>query len=271
MNKDGWMFVKSCILGDGSLTPIQREGRNTVMLSFTHGAQQKSWLQAKADKLNAMFNRKCVVGERDVFDQRTNKTYKSCQFALTSTELIPLYKIAYPDGKKTFTKELLEGLGAEHLAVLWADDGGIEPKARVGRIHLYEPEDQCIIVKEWVESVCGAVGRYEDYEKAGTGRLRYPASEMVKIALAIKPHLHESMFYKVDMQYKNNTSVKFLITASSPNDELPTVESLPALSELSAGEWVTLAKKVGLSYTKAGTKESLRKRIVERLEAINGR
>lgn len=238
------------------------------MISFTHCTQQKSWLQAKADRLNAIFNRSCTVGERDVFDDRTNKTYQSCQFALTSTELLSLYDVAYPNGKKQFTVELLEGLTAEHLAVLWADDGNLEPKRRVGRLNLYEPEDQCSVVNNWIESVCGAIGRYEDYEKKGVGRLRYPPSEMVKIANAIAPYLHNSMSYKIDMQYKNNTKVA--LTVSSPNRELPKLETLPEIDEMSWTEWSALAKKVGVAASKNGDKSSLRSRIVEVLVFLSG-
>lgn len=240
------------------------------MLSFTHCTQQKPWLQAKADRLNAIFNRNCTVGEREQYDERTSKTYGTCQFSLTSKALIPLYEIAYPGGKKQFTEELLEGLGAEHLAVLWADDGGLEPKARVGRIHVYEPEDQCNIIIDWVKSVCGAIGRYEDYEKVKTGRVRYPATEMIKIAIAIKPYLHESMFYKINMQYKNSTKVKLMLAASSPNNELPTIESLPSFSELTVREWRVIAKSVGVSAVNHGSKESLRERIIKNIKLISG-
>lgn len=271
MDKDNWLFVKSCILGDGSLTPIRRQNRNTVMISFTHCKQQKTWLQAKADELNAVFDRKCVVGERQQFDARTNRTYETCQFSLTSQKLLPLYEIAYPNGKKQFTKELLDELDARHLAVLWADDGNLEPKARVGRLNLYEPENQCNIVNNWIKSVCGAHGRYEDYEGNGFGRLRFPASEMIKIALAIKSYLHKSMSYKIDMQYKNSTKVKLLLSASSPNNELPSLDTLPEASELTAAQWWAIAKQVGVSAYKRGTKEELRQRIVENIKFISGR
>jgi hypothetical protein len=30
------LFVKGCLIGDGSLTPITREGRDTIGISFTH-------------------------------------------------------------------------------------------------------------------------------------------------------------------------------------------------------------------------------------------
>lgn len=270
MDTDDWLFVKSCILGDGSLTPIRRQGRNTIMISFTHCKQQKSWLQTKADKLNAAFNRKCVVGERQQFDDRTNKIYDTCQFSLTSVKLLPLYEVAYPNGKKQFTKELLDGLDARHLAIIWADDGNLEPKARVGRLNLYLPEEQCNIVNNWIGSICGAIGRYEDYEGNGFGRLRFPASEMIKIALAIKPHLHESMSYKINMQYKNSTKVKLLLSASSPNNELPSLDTLPETSELTASQWWAIAKQVGVSAYKRGTKEELRQRIIENIKFISG-
>lgn len=271
MGKDDWLFVKSCILGDGCLTPIRKQGRNTISISFNHCKQQKTWLQAKGDRLNAIFERNHVVGERQQFDARTNKTYNTCYFKITSVKLLPLYEIAYPNGKKQFTKELLDGLDARHLAVLWADDGNLEPRARVGRLNLYDPEEQCNVTSSWIQSVCGAVGRYEDYEGNGFGRLRFPASEMIKIALAIKPYLHESMFYKINMQYKSSTKVKLLLLASSPNSELPLLDTLPETSELTAAQWWAIAKQVGVSAYKRGTKEELRQRIIENIKFISGR
>lgn len=255
-------------MGDGSLT--KRKNRNAVMLSFTHCQVQLDWLQTKANRLNNIFGRKCVVSSDSYFDSRTNKIYHRCQYSMTSKVFLPLYEIAYPNGKKLFTEELLDGLTEEHLAVLWADDGNLEPKNRIGRLNLYVPEQECNVVNEWISNLTGAVGRYEDYEKQGFGRLRYPASQMVKIAKAIKPYLHQSMLYKIDMQYKSNTKARLILAASSPNNELPTIESLPQVSEQTAKQWQALAKKVGLSFCNHGTKEQLRARIVETLQFISG-
>lgn len=261
MYNDCYYYVKACLLGDGSLTLIKKGNGKTAMLSFTHGIKQKPWLQSKVDSLCEMMGRHTkTVRQRSQFDARTNKTYLTCQSTLTSTEFVPIYEVAYPNGKKTFTKELLRGLEAKHLAVFWADDGNLEPKRRIGRLNMYEPEDQCLLVSDWIESLCGAKGRYEDYEKAGVGRLRFPAKEMAKIAVAIKPYLHETMLYKIDMQYKNNTRQKALLAASSPN---MTVEDLPELNSMTYREWGDLAKSLGVSSTRNGTKESLRQRILD--------
>jgi len=269
MDDDCLLFVKSCILGDGCLTHITRQGINTVMISFTHCKAQKGWLQAKADKLNALFNRKCVVGEGEQYDIRTNKTYQTCQYSMTSKQLLPMHKMAYPNGKKRFSEELLKGLKAEHLAVLWADDGGLEPKCRVGRLHMYVSEDECNIISNWVTSICGAVGRFEDYEKSGVGRIRYPATEMAKIVLAIRPYIHQSMSYKVDMQYKSNT--KNALTVSSPNKQLPALDTLPKVSGLNWDQWSELAKSVGVSSCRHGSKTELRQRIIDALIVVSGR
>lgn len=270
MNQKDWAFVVSCILGDGSLTPITREGRNTVMISFTHCKEQKPWLEVKASELNRIFDRTCKIGEQRYFDDRTNKWYDRCQYSLTSKELIPLLKQAYPDGKKTFTKELLKELTTEHLSVLWADDGNLEPIKRVGRLNLYEPPDQCELVNQWIQSICGAVGRYEDYEGNGTGRLRYPPSEMMKIAIAIAPYTHQSMVYKINMQYKRNTAIRQnLLVASSPN-HLLTLDSLPLVKELKHCEWEVIAKKFCISDTRNKSKEQLRSCIVQVMLEMSG-
>lgn len=263
MENIDWAFVKSCIVGDGSLTEIKRNN-GTVMLSINHCIKQKDWLDYKASKLNAIFGRNCKVGKRTTFDERTQKSYEGCYYTVTTQLLKPLYALAYPGGKKHFSSELLEGLGAEHLAVLWCDDGNLEPKARVGRLNMYDPEPQCMVIANWIQSICGAVGRYEDYEGHGIGRLRYPASEMVKIVLAIRPYIHPSMFYKIDMQYKRNT--KTSMTVSSPNIEY-TIDTLPLATDKPHKWWSSLLKEVGLPDCKNGTKEYLRGRLVDLLNS----
>lgn len=268
MNREDWLFVISCVLGDGSLTPIRN--KNTVMISFTHCEKQRSWLQEKADRLNQIFGRSCTVGFSSYFDERTGNRYESCQFALTSQKLIPAYQLIYPQGKKVFSKALLTDLTCEHLAVLWADDGSLEPKHRVGRLNLYEPQDQCQLVIDWIQSICGAVGRYEDYQGEGVGRLRFPPSEMMKITLAISPYIHHSMIYKIDMQYKRNTSIRqaFLI-ASSPI-HLPTLDTLPLVDDLKHKQWEALAKKLCIADTRNKSKIQLRECIVQVLEKMSG-
>lgn len=265
------LFVKACLIGDGSLTPITREGRNTVMLSFTHCLNQKPWLQVKAQRLNEMFGRSCKVGEGEVFDKRTNRTYYNCQYSLTSKDFLPVLEAVYPNGQKTFKTGWLNGLTVEHLAVAWADDGNLEPKDRIGRLNVYMPEDECQTVASWIESICGAVGRYEDYEEAGVGRLRFPASEMVKIAVAIKPFLHPTMAYKIDMQYKRNTKNRLTLTASSPNDSLPRIEDIPEAKEIKTAEWRALAKSVGVSSYSNLTNQQMRDEIIRIIKIVNGR
>jgi hypothetical protein len=156
------------------------------------------------------------------------------------------------------------------LAIAWADDGNLEPKERIGRLNVYQPEDECQVVASWIESVCGAKARYEDYEKKGVGRLRFPASEMARIATAIKPFTHPTMIYKIDMQYKRNTGTRIKLAASSPNNDLPAIEDIPEVSAMSALEWIALSKRIGVPRYKEGTKENIRKRIIETLQVING-
>lgn len=258
MENIDWAFVTACIIGDGSLTEINRHN-GTVMLSINHCIKQKPWLEFKADKLNAIFGRKCKVTEKTTFDDRTQKSYEGCTYSTTNQLLKPLYALAYPNGKKHFSEELLKDLTAEHLAVLWADDGNLEPHDRIGRLNLYDPEPQCKVVANWIESICGAVGRYEDYEKNGIGRLRYPPSQMSKIVLAVRPYLHPSMFYKIDMQYKNNTRNSNAV--SNPSIEY-TVETLPLVSDKPHCWWAALAKEAGLPRYKEGGKENIRARLV---------
>lgn len=266
--KNDLLFVKACILGDGCLSYINRVNTQTVMYSMNHCLVQKDWLVWKADELNKRFNRNCKVSEKDVFDKRTNKFYQQVSYTVTSKEFIPLYNLAYPNNKKLITTKLLEDLTLEHLAIFWADDGNLEPKARVGRLNIYKPEDECLIIADWIESLCNAIGRYEDYEGQGFGRLRFPATEMHKLAPAIKPYIHPLFSYKIEMQYKNNTRKSRMLAASSPDFDLPNIDDLPNAKDIKHTEWQAIAKKIGMPDSKNGTKEALRKRIIDWINLI---
>lgn len=255
------------LIGDGSLTKIAK-GNGTVMLSFTHGIQQLSYLSYKAQLLNAAMSRNCNIGVREGTDPRTGKVYKSCQWSVTHQGLKSVYSDVYPKGKKIFSEAWLSKCGLQGLAIAWMDDGNIEPKSRVGRLNLYEPEDQCRVVADWIESLTGAVGRYEDYEGHGVGRLRFPTTELVKIVIAIRDFIYPTMAYKVTLPFKN--SGKNALAVANPNKFPYSLETLPTIDELSYLDWRNLLKKFSVSRPKKDNKAEFRRTIVETLEVFEG-
>lgn len=255
------------LIGDGSLTRITK-GNGTVMLSFTHSTKQLGYLSYKAQMLNAVLGRDCNIGVRSSFDVRTGKTYESCQWSVTHQGLKPVYNAVYPDGKKTFSLDWLSKCGLQGLALAWMDDGNLEPKARVGRLNLYEPEDQCLVVAKWIEGLTGAVGRYEDYEGNGTGRLRFPTSELVKIVLAVRDFIHPTMEYKIALPFKN--SGKNALAVANPNKFPYTLATLPLESQLKYSDWRVLLKSFSVARPVQDSKAGMRKAIVDALEMFEG-
>lgn len=241
------------------------------MISFTHGIEQLAYLEWKAKKLNSIFGRSCKVGAGSYIDKRSGKEYRRAQFAITSQLLDPLYEEIYVNGKKTYSSKWLSRLGLEELAVVWMDDGNLEPKKRVGRLNVYEDKSQCQIIANWIQSLCGAIGRYEDYENNGTGRLRYPPTEMVKIVNAIRQFMLPEFNHKIALQYqRNHDSCASDFVANPPSDLPYSLNNLPLLESLTYNQWRDLAKlyKVARSNTVSETKEYFREVVKNRLNEI---
>lgn len=259
-------LVYETLIGDGSLTKIAK-GNGTIMISFTHGIKQFDYLSHKAQMLNEVFGRNCKVGRRSGFDARTGKTYESCQWSLTSQLLKPVYEDVYPQGKKVFGP-WLSNCSARGLAIAWMDDGNLEPVARVGRLNLYESEEQCSIIADWIADLCGARARYEDYEGNGTGRLRFPTTELVKIVNCIREYIHPSMEYKVTLPFKN--SGKNALAVANPNEFPYTLGTLPEVNDLSYKAWRKLLKNFSVARPALDNKAGMRQAIVEALETFEG-
>ena len=151
-----------------------------------------------------------VSEARKVFDQRTNKSYDSCQAMVTSPQLKGIHEVLYPKGKKEFTYHFLKDLGIEALAVLWMDDGCVVnskfAKNR-GLLATYCSLEEAKIVCSWIHDLTGV--KAVPYEDRGLYRVLINASEMPHLATCIRPFVHSSMSSKVTLAFSHyNTKSK---------------------------------------------------------------
>lgn len=267
-------FLIGCCLGDGTLTAVGKN-KNSVMLSLRHGIQQKEYLVYKAEAVNKILNRNCKVSEYQVWDKRTEKYYQGCAYQVTVKEVLqPIRKMLYLDKEKQFTESLLNQLSLQALALWWMDDGNlvvakrptakgvITKGARVGRLNVYRPLAETNAVGEWVKTLTGASYHSEQDGKSNYYRLRYHATELVKIVQQIAQYIIPSLKYKIDLQYKVSNANGLLLSEVNPN-AICKFENIPSLDKWAWNEWTKLAKELRIPYYRSKSKSQLREEILK--------
>ncbi len=203
-------FTLGCVAGDGSLG-IPKDRLNSVYLSFTHSAAQQSYLIYKIDRINKELGTKGSVSEpRKIYDKRTNKTYLSCNAMVVSPVLKELYSLFYKDGIKTFTRDVLDLLDLEALALFWMDDGCVgrtTSAVNKGVLSLYRPLEETLLVCDWIYSLTDVEAK--PYRDGKTYRVLISRGLMPRFLSKIRPYVHSSMRHKVTLQFSSyNTRSK---------------------------------------------------------------
>lgn len=152
------------------------------------------------------------VSSREVFDKRIGKCYQSCQAMVTSKKLLSLKEELYPSGQKQISKNYLEDLGLEALAVFWMDDGCVVSSTNVGLLATYCDSEQASVIASWIHDLTETNPKL--YLDRGLYRLRITRSEMPKFIYAIKPFMLSGFSHKVTLHFKNKTKSSVLYAAS---------------------------------------------------------
>lgn len=133
MNRRSRGILVGMSIGDGYLV----RQNYSYSLRIEHSLKQLPYLEHKANKLDSIFGgKKRVVYRRDRLDKRTNKTYRSCSIAKGNKYFKYLLKRLYPNGTKTYTKQVLDYLTPEGVAIWYMDDGNckLSISKRTGKI-----------------------------------------------------------------------------------------------------------------------------------------
>lgn len=204
------LFTLACVAGDGCLG-IPKERPNSVYLSFTHSATQRDYLIYKVDRVNEELGTRGSVSEpRLVYDERTKKSYLSCQAMVVNPVLKELRALFYKNGEKSFTKDVLSLLDLEALAVFWMDDGSVGKTTSAvnkGILNLYRPLEEALLVCEWIESLTGVQAK--PYRDGVSYRVFISRGRMPKFLSKIRPYVHSSMRQKVTLLFSSyNTKSK---------------------------------------------------------------
>ena len=201
--KQQMSLIIGSILGDGSITKYKQGERNS-QLTIQHSGKQLEYLTWKRQLfIDAGFK------VSKIYD--VSRKYPSYRFNVNlGKEGNLLRHQLYPNGNKTITRHHLNYLDELGLAiwfmddgtkqVSWKKDGRCSCRALHISTHNFTYEEQELMVKYFKVVWNVEVKIYKDRTKF---RLNINATNAKTFIDIIKPHIHPSMEYKIDLMYKN--------------------------------------------------------------------
>jgi hypothetical protein len=126
MNRDKRGVLVGMVLGDGCLRVRRRlkNGKYPYIQSefrMKHSYKQRAYLEHKAEIIAAMFGGMCKV--HDTYVMLKGVRHEQVLATKSNKYFRILYKVMYPDGKKTYTRRVLDYLTPHGIALWYLDDG----------------------------------------------------------------------------------------------------------------------------------------------------
>jgi hypothetical protein len=205
MNRKNRGLLVGTLLGDSSIH-LAKEGN--ARFQFTHEQKQKDWAFYKADAVFSMFG-----GEKREPRIYTSKTaYGLCtyyKFSRGHKYMNYLHRVLYNNnGKKFFTRKVLNYLTPEGIAWWYMDDGGVSKgpsKNKFGepqqpsvemRISTYCSLEEIEAIIEYFIEVWGIQAKKRYSKKTDSYYLAFNSKESVKLERLIGKFLLPIFEYK---------------------------------------------------------------------------
>ncbi|RCW44030.1 intein /RecA protein [Halopolyspora algeriensis] len=204
-----WQVVLGSLMGDGSLSPNQRD-RHGVRFRMGHGVQQTAYLDWKTELLG------------NVSSSRTENAKGAAFTDFTPLpELHELYEAVYfGDGKKHLSWDYLKALTPLALAVWYMDDGCFTVRSKgaqerthggSGRIEIcleaMSPGSRERVV-EYLRDTYDLDVKLTSRGRRGVSVLQFSTASTAKFQELIAPYVHPSMEYKLLPRYRGQCAVK---------------------------------------------------------------
>ena len=177
-------------------------GRCRNNLSIQHSVKQIGYAHFKRQLLERI-TRKAV-------NTRQWTTKEGYSLVRLEPRLVPLTRVmvkrCYRSNIKTVTREFLEYLTLQGVAIWFMDDGSKSFKKRNGRIHAVEVTLNTYLSKEENEIIISYFKerwgiKWALNKSKGTYRLRMGTQEARKFCDLIEPFVVDSMRYKINLQF----------------------------------------------------------------------
>jgi hypothetical protein len=192
-------------LGDGYIR-IQQDPRcpnalPSATLCVKHCARQAEYAEHKADLLHCLLG-----GAKPKISPFDNSGHPGVMFAKTNKYFRILKKRLYRNGHKFISRQILDYLTDEGLAIWWMDDGSLYMKRRNGIIHAREgilstycSKSECETVADWFRDRYGIVVAPVAHKRSF--RIRINTANLKLLVPIIAPHVVPCLSYKIDMKY----------------------------------------------------------------------
>lgn len=196
MTNEEKSLIVALTIGDGSISP---EGR----LAINHCDKQKEYIEYKAEIINRIIGGKPVTIHKTK-NKINDKVYygwairKCCKCKLSEFR-----ELFYPNGKKVITREILDYLTPEGIAIWYMDDGNLSAEKIDGKIHAYKlgiatyltQEENQVIIDYFKEKWNIEFHSHKDGSKY---RLRMGTKEARRFLELVRPYVNkiECMKYK---------------------------------------------------------------------------
>lgn len=201
-------FIIACVLGDGCIN--QRVVNNTTQCRFTmrHSHKQFDYFMWKVERLSTILSNKHAHSSVPKFEDNSGRSkILSLRFERNHPYLKVLYRFIYQNNRKTFSRKVLDRLTPEGLAVWFMDDGSLYnvfnkqyqsyTKCQA-RLNTYlSKEENEVIIKYFKEKWDV---EWKNEKEKNFYRLRCGTKEFRKFVEIIKPYMHKSMLYKIDIK-----------------------------------------------------------------------
>jgi len=188
------------VAGDAGLR--KQKGCRSVSLRITHAERQKEYLEYKREILQNLFK-----GWEIPIRRIDNSGYPGVKLETRNhPKLRAFYKWFYSDGKKRFSRRILNYLTPIGIAIWYMDDGSLSYKKREGRIHgreihlnTYCSLEEAEVIQAYFKEVWDV--SWTVVPNKGLFRLRMGSNEAKRFFTIISPHIIPMMRYKIDFGY----------------------------------------------------------------------
>jgi len=209
MNREDRGILIGMVLGDGCLNVRYRAngkyGYWKSEMRIVHSLKQLEYLKHKCELLRRIFGGKHKVSIYDHTIPKIGKVYSMCGFSKSNKYFKSLKKMTHRDGKKYFSRQVLDMLTPQGIALWYMDDGNAgRNRNKQGKItsiysclSTYCTEEEAHNICEVFKDKFGIEFRI-GYEKSKHAHIvRANTKESKLFAELIKPYIIPSMQYKL--------------------------------------------------------------------------
>lgn len=204
MDKNSKAFLIGVSIGDGYLGGYANS--KSVCLKLVHSIKQEEYMLWKISRIRSI-----VGGSEGKITYFDNSGYPGIRWQKSHRYFRVIRKWLYNNNKKEISKNVLEKLTHEAIAVWWMDDGSmykkLNPKTRKikaveGILSTYCSLEENEIIVNYFKLKYDI--EFKVVRSKNSFRLRLNTSECRKFASLVRPYMHKSLLYKIDIVTDNS-------------------------------------------------------------------